>query len=116
METDPTRMCELLVGLPAVRVLGVVDERRWPAVGAHRADAPNGRRVAAAACAATVKDRDVVELVDLPAFGRRARLVWRKHRWACPNEACPVGSWTGQEPTIAAPRLALTDRAGTVGD
>jgi hypothetical protein len=28
--TDPTRMCELLVGLAAVRVLGVVDERDGP--------------------------------------------------------------------------------------
>ena len=26
MESDPTRMCELLVGLPAVNVLGVNDE------------------------------------------------------------------------------------------
>jgi hypothetical protein len=26
VETDPTRMCELLVGLPAVDVLGVYDE------------------------------------------------------------------------------------------
>lgn len=36
---------------------------------------------------ATVKERDIVELVDLPAFGRRNRLVWRKHRWRCPNQA-----------------------------
>ena len=27
VEVDPTRMCELLVGLPAVNVLGVDDER-----------------------------------------------------------------------------------------
>ncbi|MGI8519797.1 MAG: hypothetical protein ACR2MC_04195, partial [Actinomycetota bacterium] len=38
-----------------------------------------------------MKGRDRVELVDLPAFGRRARLVWRKHRWACPNRACAQG-------------------------
>ncbi|MGI8519796.1 MAG: hypothetical protein ACR2MC_04190 [Actinomycetota bacterium] len=30
MITDPTRMCELLVGLPAVRVLGIVDEGDGP--------------------------------------------------------------------------------------
>ena len=28
METDPTRMCELLVGLPDVNVRGVRDEHR----------------------------------------------------------------------------------------
>ena len=32
MEVDPTRMCELLVGLPAVTVLGVVDEHDAPIV------------------------------------------------------------------------------------
>jgi hypothetical protein len=26
VEVDPTRMCELLIGLPAVIVLGIVDE------------------------------------------------------------------------------------------
>jgi transposase len=54
----------------------------------------------------------LVELIDLPAFGRQTRLVWRKHRWACRQASCPVGSWTAQDHTIAAPRLAMTDRAG----
>jgi hypothetical protein len=27
----------------------------------------------------------VVELVDLPAFGRSTRLAWHKRRWACPR-------------------------------
>ena len=30
METDPTRMCELLVGLPDVNVLGVDDVTSGP--------------------------------------------------------------------------------------
>ena len=104
-------MCELLVGLPAVRILGVVDEPDG-ALWVHVETI--GARPLCSRCgaAATVKDRDRVELVDLPAFGRRTRLVWRKRRWACPNRACPRGSWTAEEPTIAAPRLVLTDRAG----
>src|SRR5665811_1174639 len=61
---------------------------------------------------AVVKDRPLVELVDLCAFGRPARLVWRKYRWACSEATCPTGTWTGQEPRITAARLALTDRAG----
>ena len=32
MECDPTRVCELLVGLPAVNVLGVDDEPDGPVV------------------------------------------------------------------------------------
>ena len=104
-------MCELLVGLPAVRVLGIVDEADGP-LWIHvetRAERP-----VCSGCggAVVVKERPAVELVDLPVFGRRARLVWRKHRWTCPSRACPVGSWTEEALEIAAARLALTDRAG----
>jgi hypothetical protein len=50
--------------------------------------------------------------VDLPVFGRPARLGWRKYRFQCAAPGCPVGSWTEHEPWIAPPRLSLTDRAG----
>jgi transposase len=53
-----------------------------------------------------------VLLVDLPVFGRAARLAWRKHRWRCPDPQCPQGSWTAEDLRIAAPRLRMTDRAG----
>jgi hypothetical protein len=59
-----------------------------------------------------IKDRPAVELVDLAVFGRRARMIWRKHRWSCSASWCPTGSWTGERPAIAAPRLGMTDRAG----
>ena len=111
MEINPTRMCELLVGLPDVNVLGVADAPGRP-LRIHveaRLSRPTCRGCGSAA---EVKDRPEVTLVDLPVFGRRARLVWRKHRWRCRQRACPVGSWTGEDPAIAASRLALTDRAG----
>jgi hypothetical protein len=74
----------------------------------------HGRPARCAGCdqPAWVKDRPVVELVDLGSFGRPARLLWHKHRWCCPAPARPVGSWTSQDPRIAAARLAMTDRAG----
>lgn len=59
-----------------------------------------------------VKDQRPVELVDLAAFGRPARLVWHKCRWSCPAPACRVGSFTEAAPHIAAARLVMTDRAG----
>ena len=59
--------------------------------------------------AVAVKDRDLVELADLPCFGQPAVLVWRKVRWQC-TEGC--GSFTEYAPQIAAARLRLTDRAG----
>jgi transposase len=111
VEVDPTRLCELLVGLPAVNVLGIDDERGDVVVVHIEARTPPpvcpgcGRR-------AWVKDRPMVELVDLACFGRPARLVWHKHRWCCPGLDCPVGSWTGEDPAIAPARATMTDRAG----
>ncbi|MBA2336970.1 MAG: ISL3 family transposase [Acidimicrobiia bacterium] len=59
-----------------------------------------------------VKDHDRVELVDLPAFGRPARLMWHKWRFSCPEGSCAVGSFTEQSPRIAPARGVMTDRAG----
>jgi transposase len=111
VEADPTRMCELLIGLPAVTVLGIVDELDGP-LWIHvetQADRP-----VCGDCggAVVIKDRPLVVLVDLPAFGRPSRLVWHKHRWSCRSPACAVGSWTEVALSIGAARLVMTDRAG----
>ena len=111
MEADLIRMCELLVGLPAVNVLGVEDVLDGPVV-VHiesRLDRPVGCEVCGAR--AWIKDRPAVELVDLPCFGRPSKLVWHKHRWRCPMR-CGAGTWTGEDPAIAPARAAMTDRAG----
>ncbi|MGH9066072.1 MAG: ISL3 family transposase [Acidimicrobiales bacterium] len=60
---------------------------------------------------ARVKDRSRVELVDLPMFGRSVRLVWHKRRWRCADADCTKGSWTEEDPRIAARRQVLTARA-----
>jgi transposase len=111
VECDPTRVCELLVGLPDVNVLGVDDERDALIV-VHVET--GGVRPSCASCsgAVVIKDRPRVELVDLPCFGRATRLVWRKRRWSCPDATCATGSWTEDVPAIAASRLVMTDRAG----
>ena len=102
MESDATRMCELLVGLPAVAVtvLGVVDGP--------------GLSRSCLGCERTgwVQARSKVTLVDLPCFGRVTRLVWHKVRLSCPNPACAMVSWTIEDARIAAARMVLTDRAG----
>ena len=111
MEVDPTRICELLVGLPAVVVLGVDDDGD----GVLRVYVETREvRPSCSGCGAVavVKDRPSVELVDLPCFGRPTRLVWRKRRWSCPDAVCVIGSWTEELHAIAAPRLVMTDRAG----
>jgi transposase len=104
-------MCERLVGLPAVNVLGVDDEREDMVV-VHIESRATRPGCPACGTPAWVKDRPPVELVDLPCFGRPARLVWHKHRWRCPDDDCALGSWTGEDPRIAPARGAMTDRAG----
>jgi len=107
------RMCELLVGLPTVTVLGVVDLLPLAPITVHIETLLEGRETCNGCDqTATLKDRDPVMLTDLPVFGRRARLVWLKRRWRCPSRSCRVGSWTELAPEIAARRLGLTDRAG----
>ena len=109
MECDATRVCELLVGLGDVEVLGVDDESG--PLGVHIR-----RRAARPPCegcgGALWSDGErAVVLVDLPAFGRPCRLVWHKRRWRCPRQGCGAGSVTEQAPQIAPPRALLTSRA-----
>jgi transposase len=104
-------VCELLVGLGDVTVLGAVDDRSGPVI-VHietRVERPS-----CGGCGGAVwsKDKRPVELVDLAAFGRPARLVWHKRRWFCPAPGCDVGSFTETAGWIAAERLVMTDRAG----
>ena len=85
METDPIRVCELLVGLPDVNVLGVDDSGTDAPLRLHIET--RGPRPVCEVCGspAEVKDRPQVELADLPAFGRPVRTVWHNHRWRCPD-------------------------------
>ena len=110
MEENPTRICELIVGLGDVEVLGVDDVPGGP-LALHirtRARPPCG------GCGGSVwsKGAAVVKLVDLPAFGRPVRLMWHKWRWRCPAASCDVGSFTEVDEQIAPARSALTARAG----
>jgi hypothetical protein len=102
-------MCELLIGLPDITVLGIVEHHDGPleihvetrAVRACRGCGGPG----------WVKERSQITLIDLPCFGRSTELVWHKLRLACPRSACAVASWTIEDARIAAPRVRLTDRA-----
>ena len=104
-------MCELLVDLLDVTILGVEGHHReqvtihfecrrgdvgWPECGVL----------------ARVKDRHLVSLVDLPMSGRPTRVVWHKRRFLCPEEACPKQSWSEVDDRIALSRHLVTDRAG----
>ena len=88
METDPTRVCEMLVDLLDVSILGV-ESRHREFVTVHF----ECRRVVVGCleCGvlAHMKDRRQVELVDLPINGRPTRVGWHKRRFWCPDALCP---------------------------
>ena len=111
MESDPTRMSELLVGLGDVELLGIDDGGEGaPLVVVIRS---RKARPVCEACGGPVwsKGYRSVVLVDLPAFGRPVRLRWRKRRWTCLNAGCVVGSFIERDPTIGPVRALLTSRA-----
>lgn len=110
MEVNPTRMCELLVGLPEVNVLAVDDVAGRPVV-VHIEARLDRAWCIVCGVRAGVKERPMVVLFDLPCFGRPARLAVRKHRLWCREPLCPVGSWTHVDERIAAPRMLMTTRA-----
>jgi len=101
-------MCELLVGLPDVRVLGV---QTGDSIIIELETTAEIAGCPACGSVAVGKGRRTVELVDLPCFGRPTRLRWHKRRWRCPEPECPQGSWTEEEPRIGTSRMAMSDRA-----
>jgi transposase len=106
VETEPTRMCALLIGLPTVTVTGVGEWPHWLRI----AVSSRLERPVCGSCGGVPHGhgRREVELVDLPVFGRPARLAWTKQRWRC--SAC-ARTWTEQQPQVASSRCGLTTRA-----
>jgi ribosomal protein S27AE len=103
-------MCELLVGLPDVDVIGVENPEPGSliVIVAPREQRPSCRRCDTPAW---VKDHREVDLVDLCAFDQRVTLRVVRTRWCCPRSICGVGSWTIEHPDIAPAKHRLTTRA-----
>lgn len=100
METDPIRVCELLVGLPEITIRGVVDHPGFP-LEVHVETIADLVGCQHCGVRAWSKGRRAARLVDLSAFGRPVVLGWHKRRWVCPERACPAGSWTENDSRIA---------------
>jgi hypothetical protein len=104
-------MCALLVGLPAINVLGVEEDPGEP-LRVHVETTATSVGCTACGSRAWLKDQQPVAPVDLPAFGRPAVLVWHLRRWLCPEPVCGARTFTETQPAIAASRAGVTDRAG----
>lgn len=101
--------CDLLVGLPGLRVIKVHTENRRLLVTVESPPAEQGCRSCGVIAAS--HGRRTVRLVDAPCFGRPVRVVWRKRTWECAEPGCPVGVFTEQHDDVARPRALLTRRA-----
>lgn len=107
--SDGTGFDALLVGLPGFIVTAVVEDGAELLVGVET------RRQAAGcpSCGVIARTKDRLRVVfrDLPAFGRRVRLVWSKRRLSCPEPDCPQRTWTEKSAELPE-RQVLTARAG----
>ena len=102
--------CDLLVGLPGLHVIDV-DRDDGGALTITVESTPDPMGCPTCGVIAQGHGRREVRLVDAPAFGKPATVVWRKHRWRCPEPVCPVGVFDEQDEAIARPRGLLTVRA-----
>jgi transposase len=106
---DGIGLAEALLGLDGFRVLAVTETFAEVVIEIET----TAVRVGCAGCGvrAEAQDRMTVEIRDLPAFGRPARLVWRKRRWRCREPLCAARTWTETSEHVSS-RAVLTMRAG----
>ena len=101
--------CDLIVGVDGLHVTAAERDARGRLVVTVESE-PVVMGCPSCGVLARGHGRDEVELVDAPAFGAPVRIRWRKRRWVCPDLGCPVGSFTEQDESVAAPRSRLTTR------
>jgi transposase len=106
---DGIGLAEALLGLPGFRVLAVCETPAEVVIEIET----TAEIVGCPGCGvrAEAQDRMPVEIRDLPAFGRPARLVWRKRRWRCREALCAARTWTETSEYVSV-RAVLTRRAG----
>jgi len=107
-------MCALLVGLPDVTVTGVGDWPQWLRIAIEM----SGPRPVCDRCGTGSRDhgRREVLLVDLPVFGRPARLVWNKQRWVVPEPVVHDGDVDRAGSTDRLGAVRVDDTGSTLGD
>jgi transposase len=101
--------CDLLVGLPGLRVVEVAAAADRLTVTVESPRSAQGCR--ACGVIAQSHGRSSVRLVDAPCFDRPVWIVWLKRTWKCQEPVCPGGVFTEQADDVAPARGLLTMRA-----
>ena len=107
--SDGIGLAEALLGLEGFRVLEVVESTDELVITIETITELMG--CASCGTRAEAHERKMVELRDLACFGRPARLVWRKRRWRCVDDACDAKTWTERSTDVDA-QAVITRRAG----
>jgi transposase len=109
---DGIGLAEALLGLSGFRVVAVTETPVEVVIEVET----TADRVGCPGCGvrAEAQDRMVVEIRDLPAFGRPARLVWCKRRWRCREALCATRTWTETSEHVSV-RAVLTRPRGDGG-
>jgi transposase len=107
--SDGIGLAEALLGLDGVRVLEVREHADELVVAIE--STTTIAWCASCGSRAEAHERKMVELRDLPCFGRPARLVWAKRRWRCREAMCDARTWTERSEHVDA-QAVITRRAG----
>jgi transposase len=107
--SDATGAAEALLGLPGFRVIEVHEDPGEVLVVIELV----ADLVGCPGCGVVARahGRAEVDYRDLAAFGRPARLRWRKRRYRCEESLCATVTWSEDSPAFSA-RCLLTHRAG----
>jgi transposase len=96
---DATGLAEAMLGLPGFRVVAVEESAAELLIEIETSDDLVG--CPECGVVAVAKDRMPVEYRDLAAFGRPARLRWRKRRFRCEEPRWPARTWTETSPEFS---------------
>jgi transposase len=105
----------LLLGIPGLVVTGVAqDDDGWLDVDVmtHPDLLEQARQCPGCGRRCAVRDHDVTTPRDLPLGDRKIRPRWRKTRFTCGSDECPVATFTGWLPAVP-PHARLTGRLRT---
>jgi hypothetical protein len=90
--SDPREIVEMLLGIPDVRVLGLVEDDAGLRVEVETT--PENANCASCGHPAVPYGRRVVDMKSRqPMFGRLLALSWKTRGWRCENAACPAGTF-----------------------
>ena len=107
--TDPCDRCDVLLGLPDVRVEAVERDQDRMTVTFSTPWQLQGCPDCGVVAPSRGRRRRLLH--DVPHGEARVRLVWRQRVWRCPEAACPRGTFVEQIPEVVAPRASITARA-----